>query len=101
VAGNFGQQLRLSIPASRLLWPATVSINYDWQLWPATMSSNYVWQLCPGTLGVGAVGGGEHLGDARGGVLATKERGEKKFGVKPFFVATNFTTLKIILFFKC
>jgi hypothetical protein len=32
---------------------------------------------------------------------ATKERGEKKFVVKPFFVATNFTKLKIILFFKC
>jgi hypothetical protein len=31
---------------------------------------------------------------------ATKERGEKKFVVKPFFVATNFTKLKIILFFK-
>jgi hypothetical protein len=30
---------------------------------------------------------------------ATKERGEKKFVVK--FVATNFTKLKIILFFKC
>jgi hypothetical protein len=32
---------------------------------------------------------------------ATKERGEKKFVVKPFFVATNYTKLKIILFFKC
>jgi hypothetical protein len=32
---------------------------------------------------------------------ATKERGEKKFVVKTFFVATNFTKLKIILFFKC
>jgi hypothetical protein len=32
---------------------------------------------------------------------ATTERGEKKFVVKPFFVATNFTKLKIILFFKC
>jgi hypothetical protein len=31
---------------------------------------------------------------------ATKERGEKKLLVKPFFVATNFTKLKIILFFK-
>ncbi len=31
---------------------------------------------------------------------ATEERGEKKFVVKPFFVATNFTKLKIILFFK-
>jgi hypothetical protein len=30
---------------------------------------------------------------------ATKERGEKKFVIKPFFVATNFTKLKIILFF--
>jgi hypothetical protein len=29
---------------------------------------------------------------------ATKERGEKKFVVKPFFVATNFTTLIIIFF---
>jgi hypothetical protein len=27
---------------------------------------------------------------------ATKERGEKKFVVIPFFVATNFTTLKMI-----
>jgi hypothetical protein len=26
---------------------------------------------------------------------------KKKFVVKPFFVATNFTKLKIILFFKC
>jgi hypothetical protein len=32
---------------------------------------------------------------------ATKERGEKKFVVKPFFAATNFTKLKIISFFKC
>jgi hypothetical protein len=32
---------------------------------------------------------------------ATKERGEKKFFVIPFFVATNFTKLKIILFLKC
>jgi hypothetical protein len=27
---------------------------------------------------------------------ATKERGEKKFVVKPFFVATNLTKFKII-----
>jgi hypothetical protein len=32
---------------------------------------------------------------------ATKERGEKKFVFKPFFVVTNFTNLKIVLFFKC
>jgi hypothetical protein len=32
---------------------------------------------------------------------ATKERGEKKLVVIPFFVATNFTKLKIILFLKC
>jgi hypothetical protein len=32
---------------------------------------------------------------------ATKERGEKKIVVKPFFIATNFTKLKIILFYKC
>jgi hypothetical protein len=31
---------------------------------------------------------------------ATKERGGKKFVVKPFFVATNFTKLKVILFFQ-
>jgi hypothetical protein len=31
---------------------------------------------------------------------ATKERDERKF-VKPFFVVTNFTILKIILFLKC
>jgi hypothetical protein len=31
---------------------------------------------------------------------ATKERGEKKLVVKPFFVATNFTKLKIIYFLK-
>ncbi len=31
----------------------------------------------------------------------TKERGEKKFVVKPFFVATNFRKLLIILFLKC
>jgi hypothetical protein len=31
----------------------------------------------------------------------TKERGEKKLVVRPFFVAPNFTKLKIILFFKC
>ncbi len=31
---------------------------------------------------------------------STKEGGEKKF-LKPFFVATNFTKLKIILFLKC
>jgi hypothetical protein len=28
---------------------------------------------------------------------ATKERGEKKFVVIPFYVATNYTKLKIIL----
>jgi hypothetical protein len=32
---------------------------------------------------------------------ATKERGEKKFVVLPFYVATNFTKLKIILVLKC
>ncbi len=32
---------------------------------------------------------------------ATNERGEKKLVVIPFFVATNFTKLKIILFLKC
>jgi hypothetical protein len=32
---------------------------------------------------------------------AIKERGEKILVVKPFFVATNFTKLKIILLFKC
>jgi hypothetical protein len=31
---------------------------------------------------------------------ATKERGEKKFVVIPFFVATNFTKLIIILVLK-
>jgi hypothetical protein len=30
-----------------------------------------------------------------------QKRGVKKYVVKPFFVATNFTKLKIILFFKC
>jgi hypothetical protein len=29
---------------------------------------------------------------------ATKDRGEKKFSVKPYFVATNFTKLHIVLF---
>ncbi len=32
---------------------------------------------------------------------ATKERGEKKFVVIPFFVATNSTKFKIILFLNC
>jgi hypothetical protein len=32
---------------------------------------------------------------------ATKERGEKKFAVIPFYIATNFTKLKIILVLKC
>ncbi len=32
---------------------------------------------------------------------ATKDRCEKKNFVKPYFVATNFTTLNIILFFIC
>jgi hypothetical protein len=32
---------------------------------------------------------------------ATKERGEKKFDVIPFYVATNFTKLYIILVLKC
>ncbi len=32
---------------------------------------------------------------------ATKERGEKKFVVIPFYVATNFTKLNIILVLKC
>jgi hypothetical protein len=31
----------------------------------------------------------------------TKERGEKKFNVIPFYVATNFTKLYIILVLKC
>jgi hypothetical protein len=31
---------------------------------------------------------------------ATKERAEKKLVVKPFFVATNFTKLNIILFLQ-
>jgi hypothetical protein len=31
---------------------------------------------------------------------ATKERGEKNFFVIPFYVATNFTKLKIILVLK-
>jgi hypothetical protein len=32
---------------------------------------------------------------------ATDERSEKKFVVIPFYVATNFTKLKIILVLKC
>jgi hypothetical protein len=32
---------------------------------------------------------------------ATKERDEKKFVVIPFFVAPNFTKMKIILFLEC
>jgi hypothetical protein len=32
---------------------------------------------------------------------ATKERGEKKFVVKTFYVVTNFTKLKIILLLNC
>jgi hypothetical protein len=32
---------------------------------------------------------------------ATKERGEKKFDFIPFYVATNFTKLYIILVLKC
>jgi hypothetical protein len=32
---------------------------------------------------------------------ATKERGEKKFDVIPFYVTTNFTKLYIILVLKC
>jgi hypothetical protein len=32
---------------------------------------------------------------------ATKETGEKKFDVIPFYVATNFTKLYIILVLKC
>jgi hypothetical protein len=32
---------------------------------------------------------------------ATKERSEKKFVVIPFYVATNFTKLKINLVLKC
>jgi hypothetical protein len=30
-----------------------------------------------------------------------QKRGDKKFAVIPFFVATNFTKLKIIIFLKC
>jgi hypothetical protein len=33
--------------------------------------------------------------------IATKQRGEKEFVVIPFFVATDFTKFKIILFLKC
>ncbi len=36
-----------------------------------------------------------------GSKTVTKERGENIFFVKPFFVATNFTKLSIILFLKC
>jgi hypothetical protein len=32
---------------------------------------------------------------------ATKDRGEQNLFVKPFFVATNFTKLNIILFLIC
>jgi hypothetical protein len=32
---------------------------------------------------------------------ATKERGEKKFAVITFYVATNFTKMQIILVLKC
>jgi hypothetical protein len=32
---------------------------------------------------------------------ATKEGGEKKIDVKPYYVATNFTKLYIILVLKC
>jgi hypothetical protein len=32
---------------------------------------------------------------------ATKERGEKKFVVITFYVATNFTILQIVLVLKC
>jgi hypothetical protein len=32
---------------------------------------------------------------------ATKERGEKKFVIIPFYVATNLKKLKIILVLKC
>jgi hypothetical protein len=32
--------------------------------------------------------------------IATKERGETKFVVIRFFIATNFTKLKIVLFLK-
>jgi hypothetical protein len=33
--------------------------------------------------------------------IATKERVEKKFVIIPFYVATNFTKLYIILVLKC
>jgi hypothetical protein len=33
--------------------------------------------------------------------IATKEKGEKKIVIIPFFVATDFTKLKIILILKC
>jgi hypothetical protein len=33
--------------------------------------------------------------------IATKERGEKKFDVISFYVATNFAKLYIILILKC
>jgi hypothetical protein len=41
---------------------------------------------------------GSRIPDAK---TSTKERGENKFVLIPFFVATNFTKLKIILFMKC
>jgi hypothetical protein len=46
------------------------------------------WQCC---------GSGMFIPDPK---ISTKERGEKKLVVIPFFVSTNFTKLKIILFFK-
>jgi hypothetical protein len=42
-----------------------------------------------------------YLGSRIQAKTATKERGEKKFVVIPFYVATNFTKLKFILVLKC
>jgi hypothetical protein len=44
---------------------------------------------------------GSRIWDPGSKKTATKERGAKKLDVIPFYVATNFTNLYIILVLKC
>jgi hypothetical protein len=57
-----------------------------------------IWDVYPGSRILIFTHPGSRIPDPK---TATKERGEKKFGVITFYVATNFTKLKIILVFKC
>ncbi len=57
-----------------------------------------IWDVYPGSRILIFTHPGTRIPDPK---TATKERGEQKFDVIPFYVATNFTKLYIILVLKC